>query len=665
MKEYVLHSTTEHPARKFTINYQTELNEAQLKAVQSIYGPQLVIAGAGSGKTRTLIYRVAYLIEHDIRPEAILLLTFTKKAAQEMMRRASALLDERCSRIRGGTFHAFANLTLRRYGALLGYNMNFTIIDRSDAEDMIDLLRSELGGIAKDKRFPKKATIHEVISKAVNTGRSHEQILSDEYPQFLCFADKFQELAAKFQQDKIRRSVMDYDDLLVNHKRLLSEHPELRRKLSLESEFIMIDEFQDTNKIQAEIGLLLASEHKNILAVGDDSQSIYSFRGAEFRNIMDFPNYFENCAITTLEQNYRSTQPILEFTNKIIESAKEKYSKVLFSDIPASNRPVFLRPQSFYEQADFICQRVLELREDGVVLDDMAVLFRAGWHSNELEVALNSANIPFVKFGGLKFIESAHVKDSLALLRVIQNPHDGIAWYRLLLLHEGIGPKTARTLAERIVQPEQGLGTLIDAQIVKKSYGEALGSLHKLVDSLCGSSLAPSDIAEEAMQYYRKLLSENYDDYRKREDDLVSLARMAGRYSSLKDFLDDLTLAPLEHSQVGAESTDLDEEKFVLSTIHSAKGLEWHSVFLISLIDGFLPSAKSLRTPAEIEEERRLFYVACTRAKRNLYLLCPELHYSRSYSWSTDGFAFSEPSRFLRDVESFEDLVEQWSLTSI
>lgn len=665
MKQYVLQTTHDLAHRKLTIDYDKELNEAQRKAVQTIRGPQLVIAGAGSGKTRTLIYRVAYLIEHGIGPESILLLTFTKKAAQEMLRRAAMLLDERCQRIKGGTFHAFANLTLRRYADLLGYNNNFTIIDRADSEDILNLLRSELGSISKDKRFPKKNTLCEIISKAINTNRTHEQILNDEYPHFLCFEGKIDELAGKFRKYKAERQIMDYDDLLTNHKRLLEENPPIKKKLSLENQFVMIDEFQDTNKVQADIALLLASEHNNILAVGDDSQSIYSFRGAEFRNIMEFPNHFSDCVITTLEQNYRSTQPILSFTNKIIEAAAEKYSKVLYSNIPSTRLPVFLRPQSFYEQADFICQRVLELREEGVELQHIAVLFRAGWHSNELEVALNGRNIPFVKFGGLKFIESAHVKDSMALLRVVQNPQDAIAWYRLLMLHEGVGPKTARSLVDKIIEGNDGYHILVDKQLSKKNFGTDLGKLYAVVDKLSSGSLSPEDITTEAISYYTPLLEVNYDDYRKRLDDLGSLTRIASRYSNLKEFLDDLTLEPLERSQVGAEATDRDDEKLVLSTIHSAKGLEWHSVFIISLIDGFLPSAKALRNPAETEEERRLLYVACTRAQRNLYLLCPELCHTRGYnSWSGDAFAFSEPSRFLREIQDFEQLTEQWTITT-
>jgi DNA helicase-2/ATP-dependent DNA helicase PcrA len=424
----------------------------------------------------------------------------------------------------------------------------------------------------------------------------------------------------------------------------------------------MIDEFQDTNTLQANIAERLASEHGNLMVVGDDSQSIYSFRGAEFRNIMDFPARHPECVITRLEQNYRSTQPILSFTNALIAQARERHEKVLFSDIPSEQKPVFLRTNTFEDQAAFVAQRVLELREEGIALDDIAILFRNGWHSNELEIELAGREIPFVKFGGMKFVETSHIKDIVALLRVLHNPRDAIAWYRQLLLIEGVGPKTAREIMEALIDEGHGYPVLIESRFQDKKFGPQLKQLH---DVLAASKQAQTTEEKVAAMraYYTPLLKSNYDDYRKRVDDLDSLERIAARYKSMQSFLDDISLEPPTHSQVDTTPEDKEEEKLVLSTIHSAKGLEWHSVFVIALIDGYLPTTQALHSSEEIEEERRLLYVACTRAAQNLYLIAPELGRSKGFSPMGPGFAFSDPSRFLTELDEIETLTEEWMLT--
>lgn len=647
--------------KTFQIDYATELNPQQLAAVRNIFGPQLVIAGAGSGKTRTLVYRVSYLIEAGVDPSKILLMTFTRKSAQEMMKRASLVLDERCRRIKGGTFHSFANLTLRRFAEKLGFDPSFTILDRGDAEDLLNVVRTELGYNTKDKRFPKKRTLLNVISKSTNTGRLITDIIEDEFPQFIDEASVIERLAVEFQIYKKERSVMDYDDLLTHLKLLLLENADIRKKISRENQFIMIDEFQDTNSLQADIAEMLASEHNNLMVVGDDAQSIYSFRGANFHNIMKFPQRFSGTTMTTLEQNYRSTQPILNFTNAIISSAEEKYDKTLFSDIKASHGPVYIRATNFEEQSGFISQRVLELHEEGIRLDQIAVLFRAGWHSNELEVELSGRNIPFVKHGGLKFVEAAHVKDLVSFLRIIQNEKDAIAWYRQLLLLEGIGPKTAQNIVLRIRDSGNGFSALTEKPFDKKKYSDSLRLLRVGLEQAKGCSEL-EDLVAIANKYYRPILKANYEDHKKRTDDLDSLLRIATRYETLQAFLDDITLDPPDSTQVGAEASDKEDDKLVLSTIHSAKGLEWHTVFVISLIDGYLPSSRSLNTKGEIEEERRLLYVACTRAEKNLYLIAPELSYSRGFSAVGPGMAFSEPSRFLHEMDNFDELAEEWFL---
>ncbi|MCB0325640.1 MAG: ATP-binding domain-containing protein, partial [Bdellovibrionales bacterium] len=390
--------------------------------------------------------------------------------------------------------------------------------------------------------------------------------------------------------------------------------------------------------------------------------SIYSFRGAEFRNIMDFPKQYPNCVITRLERNYRSTEPILAFTNALIDSAAEKHDKKLYSELHSEQKPVFLRTNSFEDQADFICQRALELREEGVALDEIAVLFRSGWHSNELEVELANRGIPFVKFGGMKFVETAHVKDVVALLRVLANPRDAISWYRQLMLIEGVGPKTARALVAHIVEDGAGVEGLISGPGERRKFAVQLGELYKTITA-AQAAPTPEGKVQAVREYYAPLLKQHYEDYRKRLDDLESLERIAARYRSMQQFLDDISLDPPGQSQVDTQPEDKEDEKLVLSTIHSAKGLEWHSVFVISLIDGYLPAGQSLSTLEEIEEERRLLYVACTRAQRNLYLIAPELGRSRGFSPFNSGFAFSEPSRFLLELEGFSTLSEEWMLT--
>ncbi len=664
MKNYALNpSLPDGEPRQPKINYTEALNEQQWSAVQQIDGPHLVIAGAGTGKTRTLVYRVAYLVEQGVDPESILLLTFTRKAAREMLHRAASLLDNRCQRIQGGTFHSFANTILRRYAGHLGYSNNFTIIDRSDAEDIVNMLRAGLHLDKKQRRFPRKRTLVEIISKAINTNRPILEVLADDYPHFLDDEPEIMKLTERYDQYKRTKGLMDYDDLLVNLRRLLQEHDTVRRKLSRQFRYLLVDEYQDTNLLQAMIAALLASEHANLMVVGDDSQSIYAFRGAQFKNIMGFPKIFPNTKVTTLEQNYRSTQPILNFTNAIIASAKEKYSKNLFSEITGEQKPVFLQALNEREQSRFICQRVLELREEGVPLDDISVLFRSGWHSTELEIELNSCNIPFVKYGGLKFTETAHVKDVTALLRVFFNPFDAIAWYRSLLLLEGVGPATAREIINQVVEAQKGPEILAGPEWSKRKIGGELTRLQLLITESTANEFTPAEETKRVLDYYLPLLKKIYDDYPKRTHDLEALVKIAERYQNLEAFLTDLTLEPPENSQVDTTATGKDEEKLILSTIHSAKGLEWHTVFLINLVDGFLPSTQALQREEDIEEERRLFYVATTRAKQQLYLMTPELERGSGLSYFDQHTVFSLPSRFIQDIENFNSLTEQWTIT--
>jgi len=623
------------------IDYHKELNSAQLKAVESVDGPYLVIAGAGSGKTRVLVHRVAYLVEKGIKPEQILLLTFTRRSAEEMLRRASLLLDERCKHVAGGTFHSFANMILRKYAKLLEISNNFTILDRADAEDAVNLVRTQLGFHKSEKRFPRKHAILEVISKSVNKSAEIKDVLYGEYPQFIEFTDSIKKIRDAYRKYKLQKSLLDYDDLLVFLKVLLSKHEDVRLALAAKYKYIMVDEYQDTNKLQAHIVCLLAANHGNIMVVGDDAQSIYSFRGANFKNIMDFPKIFKQAKIITLEENYRSTQPILNLTNAVIAQAKEKFEKHLYTKKKEGSLPVFIDCPDENSQSTFVADKILELREEGIPLNEIAVLFRSGWHSNDLEIELASRNIPFVKYGGQKFVEAAHIKDILAYLRISHNRNDQVSWLRALLLIPKIGPKTAQKIIETIANPANA----VEDTLLKKH--DSLMQLLKLLKEVDCDCQGPEKIIEKFLDYYQPLLKIKYDDFNKRLNDLDSLLHISARYKSTENFLTDMALEPPERSIVEAGKNDKDDSALTLSTIHSAKGLEWHTVFLIYVAEGHLPSYLSLETEDEIEEERRLLYVASTRAKVNLFFLKPHLDRSPRSFMDGAGSVFTQVSRFL------------------
>ena len=654
MRTYRLRDAAGSLPASQTIDYGTALNESQLKAVETLEGPVLVVAGAGTGKTRTLVYRVAHLVTRGIPPEQILLLTFTRKSAEEMLRRASALLDGRCDRVQGGTFHSVAYLILRKYGQLLGYSPTFTIMDRSDAEDVLQLLRGRLGLSDKEKRFPRKNTLADILSKSVNRQEPLESILSDEYPHFSHYLDDLVRLQAEYASFKQEKSMLDYDDLLVKLTELLGRHEDVRERLSQRYRYILVDEYQDTNKVQAAIIRLLASSHDNVMVVGDDAQSIYSFRGATFRNIMDFPQHFPGTRIIPLEENYRSTPSILNFTNGIIDNAREKYDKHLFSHKPDGERPVLVQTQEEREQSRFVCQKVLELREEGVPLSDIAVLFRSSYHSFDLEIELGHRNIPFVKRGGLQFIETSHVKDAMAHLRVLLNPADTVSWNRILLLIEGIGPRNCLAITDKIQQtPEDPVSSLRSYKVPSRSR-DGLSRLCDLLGDLWKSPSPPSDLLSSLLYYYEPILEKKFDDFPKRARDLEHLVAMSQRYQTLESFLADVALDPPTESVSAVLPEDQDDEKLILSTIHSAKGLEWHTVFILWAVDGKFPSPHSLHREEELEEERRLMYVASTRASRNLFILFPLHMYDHAF-----GYALAQPSVFLRELPS--ELMDFWS----
>ena len=650
-KKYVL---KKRPVIKtdYKVNYEEDLNEAQLEAVKSKDGPILVIAGAGSGKTKTLTYRVARLIEDGIKPENILLLTFTKKAAAEMLSRATIVLDNRCEKVAGGTFHSFTNIILRKYSKLLGLKNNFTIMDRADCEDVINHIVGQLFP-KKEKRFPKKSTLLDIYSKSINKVTPTKQIIADEFPQFAHCEDKIIEVHKAYVVYKRENSVLDYDDLLLYIKLLLENNDGLRKRLSNEYKYIMVDEYQDTNTLQADVIRLLASEHNNIMAVGDDAQSIYSFRGANYRNILDFPRLFENTKIIKLEQNYRSTQNILKLTNEIISKAKEKYTKNLFSNIVSPQVPALICAKDTQMEADFICQRILELLDEDISLSDICVLTRNARMSYNLEIELSKRAIPFQKFGGPKFMETAHIKDVVAHLRVILNPDDVISLTRILLLLKGVGASTVNNIMPIIkgdLKP--------DIKLLPSNKSQSLTPLFNTLGQLRDYSTTkkPEEIVSAVINYYRPILKDKYDDFSKREKDLDHFEYLSTQYSNLEDFISDLALEPPDASVEGMYKKNSDDEAITISTIHSAKGLEWDSVFIIGAVDGRFPSAYSFNSEEEMDEELRLMYVATTRAKNNLYITYPVDMYDYSMN-----MVLSKPSRFLDGIP--DDILERWDIT--
>lgn len=596
-----------------------DLNPAQFEAVIRTEGPVLVIAGAGSGKTRTLVYRVAHLLEKGVAPENILLLTFTRKSAQEMLWRAGRLLNDSCSRVVGGTFHGTANLLLRRYGSYLGFGSSFTIIDRSDAEGIINLLKSSLGLTGRDLQFPAKRIIINMISGAVNKSIALEDLLFEQYAHLSEHTDDLLRLQQHYQEFKFTHALMDYDDLLVNWKRLLAEVPEARQLIASRYSHIMVDEYQDTNLVQADIVRLVAYEHNNVMVVGDDSQSIYSFRGADFYNIMRFPKTFPDTHIIKLEENYRSTQPILSLTNDIICHASEKYTKTLFTRLEGTRKPLLFTAQDERQEARFVTDKISELVADGIRFKDIAVLFRSGFHSYKLEMELASGGVDFEKRGGLKLTESAHMKDVLSFLRILVNPQDNLSWNRVLLHIDKVGPKTAQKIAAQIGQSPAPFQHLAEFP-AGRMWADGLRRLAQLFADL-GREESPAAMYELIMIYYQPLFERLYhDDYPKRQKDLEQLQGIISEYADLQTFVDDTTLDPPDSS--GSQRVE-DSDRMVLSTIHSAKGLEWEAVFVIGLAEGRFPHAKA--EPGEQwEEERRLLYVAATRAKKYLYLSYPK-----------------------------------------
>ncbi len=617
------------------------LNEAQAYAVSLAAGPTLVIAGAGTGKTRTLVHRVAYLVELGVDPSAILLLTFTRRAAAEMLGRARDL-NPACGAVEGGTFHSVAHRLLRRYAEKVDLPRNFTIIDPADQAQIISSAVAELGLKEKgDKRFPRGGSIASAISKARNLELSLEDTLEQHYTHWMPLLDKLEAAARAYTLAKRSQHLLDYDDLLYSCEELLAANPGLREELQGRWRHLLVDEYQDTNAVQARLLGLLGGPGRDLMVVGDDAQSIYAFRGARLRNILDFPSQFKNTRVVKLTQNYRSTQPILDLSNQVIAQAAERFDKDLFTEKSGGPTPELHRPREQKEQSREVVRRIKELLVQGSRPEDIAVLFRGGRDSFDLEGELKAGQIPFVKYGGIRFVELAHIKDVMSHLRVVGNSQDFLSWQRLLTLAPGIGPKTAQSIiAHMLAGGSQAQYASRMASAPQAQKRPELMELAGLMQRISQPPHEPLAMLEAVMEYYEPICKANYPDYPRRLKDLEELPGLAAGGQSLAEFLAETVLDPPDGQTGGPEGHPV-----TLSTTHSAKGQEWDHVFVIWACDGHFPTFPALDDVTAVEEERRLFYVACTRAAKSLQIFSPREQYFQNSGWR-----LMDLTRFLRDL---------------
>jgi len=682
------------PQKQYRVRYEDELNSEQLEVVMAGEGPMLVIAGAGSGKTRTLTYRVSRLIEDGVDPSDILLVTFTNKAAREMLSRVEQLMTIDTRRIWGGTFHSIGNRLLRLHAEAIGYRSNFSIMDDEDSKEMMESAISSLGIKTLDKRFPKGDVLLDIYSFLLNTRTPLEIQLEQNYPHFTIYRDEIVNVFRRYRERKREANAMDFDDLLLNWKLLLEEHPEVAEPLKRKYRYILVDEYQDTNKLQADVIDLMASARRNVMVVGDDAQSIYSFRGASFENILTFPLRFPESKIYKLETNYRSTRQILNLANASIAANRFQFQKELQAVRGDGPDPAVVGTDDVFEQASFVAQRILELRDEGEKLSDIAVLYRSHYQSLELQMELSRRLIPYEIRSGVRFFEQAHIKDVIAYLKVVTNSRDELSWKRMLKLYPKVGEKTASEVWARIGTAPNPLDVFLRGwNAGSRALAGSLESLRGVLRLISGESMK-----HNPSESIRLIVERGYADYARskfpnsqaRLDDLEQLSQYALRYDDVEEFLDEVALAnPITGEDVAVVGPE--DEKIVLSSVHQAKGLEWRVVFVIWLADGRFPSQRALRVPGGIirvdpsrvhealpllegtisdapeivpsssgsafipgeEEERRLFYVAVTRAQQELYLVFPVMARDRG---GMD--ILMEPSRFVRELPG--ELYEKW-----
>jgi DNA helicase-2/ATP-dependent DNA helicase PcrA len=669
-RDYVLENSKPefHPQ----IDYARELNLQQLAAVTAPPGPALVIAGAGSGKTRTLTYRVAYLLEQGIPPERILLLTFTNKAAAEMMRRVSDLIGTELRTLWGGTFHSIGARVLRSHADALGYHRDFTILDRDDAKDLIKACVADAGIETKGTHFPKPEVLNEIFSLAVNTNKTADEILETQFSYFAQFAAQISDISQRYVKRKRATNGMDFDDLLALWLKLLQENADVREHYQRRFQFILVDEYQDTNKLQGDLIDLLAARTCNVTVVGDDAQSIYAWRGANFLNILEFPKRYPGAKVFKIETNYRSTPEILKVANAAISANRNQFTKNLTPARKSGLKPALVACVDAAQQAAFIAQRVLELPEEGVSMNQVAVLYRSHFHALELQLELTRRQIPFSITSGIRFFEQAHIKDATAYLKLVTNPRDEISFKRLAQLLPGVAAKGADKLWKIFSEKTEANAPAVS----KNPIATALQNCSKNVGAKTAttwvqfvatiSQLEDEIVRKSAAKMLRLVIDAGYDDYlkenfanyRNRLEDLEQLAIFAYQFNSTEEFLTQLALLTNVEAEDDQNSKS-DEDKIKLSTIHQAKGLEFDIVFVIMLCDGMFPSARSMESDEGEEEERRLFYVAITRAKNELYLSYPLI---RASFGNSGGDGMQQPSRFLSEIPA--DLLDRWNLKS-
>lgn len=650
---------TEPAGRYKKVDYKGALNPEQYGVVTGAEGPCLVLAGAGSGKTRTLIYRVAYLLEKGVPPQNILLVTFTNKAARNMQERIELLLEAKPKGLWSGTFHHIGNRSLRMFAKELGYRRDFGILDQEDSVDLLKVCVKSVKIKTHEERFPHPKVLRSIISFSANSNKKLVETLEKYHPHFLRFNEDIEKISREYTLKKKASSNMDYDDLLTKWLWLLKNDERARDKFSRQFHYILVDEYQDTNRLQSGIIKELSGFHRNVLVVGDDAQAIYSFRGADVGNILRFPGEYPDTKIFKLESNYRSSPEILELANDSIAHNKNQFQKHLRALNESDTRPALIEVRDLYAQASFIAQRVLELRDEGIGLNEIAVLFRAHYLAAELEMELTKRNIPFIVRGGIRFFEQAHIKDVLAHIKIAINPSDEISWIRALSIQPGIGT----VYASRVFEEFSSTGSL--SKMTGKAFGNFLpGRAQKGLRNFkkIMRSIITDDLEKKPDEAIRRVIDSGYAEYviahfenvKDRVDDLHEFVNFAHSYKSLRTFLHDITLRESFKGETVQDSPSRDEY-LVLSTIHQAKGLEWKAVFVIGLCEGQFPHAKSKDLPAEMEEERRLFYVAATRTEKELYLVHPLTRYDYQM-----GTVISRKSLFLEELS--ENLYDRWDI---
>ena len=661
-REYVLQPYRQ--SVQLQIDYEAELNDAQRAAVTALPGPALVIAGAGSGKTRTLTYRVAYLLEQGVPADRILLLTFTNKAAKEMMGRVTDLIGQDMSELWGGTFHSIGHRVLRRHAETLGFNQSFTIQDREDAKGLVNACIAEAAIDVKATRFPKPDVVGDIGSLALNKQQSVREVIEERYPWFEPLAAQIEDVLTRYTARKQAQGLMDFDDLLVLWLKLLKEHEDVRELYQKRFQFVLVDEYQDTNQLQAELIDLLGERYKNVMVVGDDSQSIYSWRGANYENIIEFPRRYPKAQVYKIETNYRSTPEILQLANAAIAANTRQFAKELAASRGSGEKPVVAVCSAADEQAVFVAQRALELREEGIELNDMAVLYRSHFHALEMQLELTRRNIPFSITSGIRFFEQAHIKDVTSYLKWLANPRDEQAFKRLALMLPGVGGKTAMKLWDQFLTAHTDTTPMAEtlqrcAAVPKKAkvpWAQFSATVSQLEsEPVAGDAGKMIELIVEAG--YDAYVEANYDKAPQRLDDIEQLGVFARQYETLETFLAELAL--LTNVEAEQDRAEEDDEKIRLSTIHQAKGLEFKVVFVLMLCDGMFPSNRSLDSLDGEEEERRLFYVAITRAQDELYLSYPII---RTVAGGGSDDMIQQPSRFLNELPG--DLVDEWKLSN-